>query len=805
MKVSKAAGLGRALVLTAVGVLAGLADPAAAIMLTENVYRTGVDTDNAPSTGCAFDLGAVPPNTLAGFELEVRVTVDTSGTPQVVSAEVARCEGAAFVDPQPLTGFSVELDSGLLGSDAIIGAIPRALLGDAVLVRLAHHAQSADGSEDALFTRDGTIGGAPITAVLSQPAPAPLLSGGGVLLALLLLIGLAFAQWRRGRWASLAVLSMTLLASGAAIVHAAFGEPSALDDPADATNQPDTRAEIVASYAMGTSDQLRLCLDILDLGFAPPPSTTSSPTATSTTTPTGTPTGALTQTATASATNTPTATYTATPTATDTPTATATSTATHIADNVIFVSAGLGSNSATCGSRADPCDTIALGLSQAVAGGAAEVCVDTGTYNETVTLVSGVNLRGGFSSDGNWTPDSGLTVVNGAASGTVFGSGVTGVQIRNFQIAAADNTDVSGSSYGLRLVASSNVTIEDSTILGGMAGNGSSPAGVPDQAAAGCDGDNGSNASGPSAPGAGAPSCGGAGNAMSGAGGTGGNYSDAGVGGSAGGGGAAGGGGGCGSLFGCGVDAGGGGGGAAGGAGTAGAGGTSSAASATAIWIGENGSAGGSGAAGAGGGGGGGGKSASASGGGGAAGGGGGSGGNGATDVGTHGGGSFGVYVHNSTITITDSTITAQSGGVGGSGGTGGTGGDGGDGGDGGLKSCCEAGGGGGGGGAGGGGGGGGSGGGAGGPSVAVFHSGSGSVTTPGTTLNRAAVAALGGTGGSGGSGGDPGALGVGGPSSTIGTAEDGDPGSQGTVGANGNPGEPGMVCTLYASSTCTP
>ncbi|WP_421117907.1 hypothetical protein ACE2AJ_10750 [Aquihabitans daechungensis] len=234
--------------------------------------------------------------------------------------------------------------------------------------------------------------------------------------------------------------------------------------------------------------------------------------------------------------------------------------------------------------------------------------------------------------------------------------------------------------------------------------------------------------------------------------------------GSDGGGGAKGGIGGNGSVFGTGNSPGGGAGGAGGAAGTSGAGGASTPASIGDTWVGRNGANGTTGGNGGGGGGGGGGMAASSWGGGGGGAGTGGAGGPGGTG-GQAGGGSFGIYVHNTTLTVTHSRVTAGYGGKGGDGARGGHGGTGGAGGKGGNKSCCEATGGSGGGGGGGGGSGGGGGGGAGGPSIAIFGALSGGATNAMPTITPVNPRLeFGGAG-------DPGALGVAG---TRGSGGDG-------------------------------
>lgn len=254
------------MMLGAMVVLAGLsAAPATATPSMQHTYRTGIDVGNDPATGCDFSLGSVAPNVLPGFELQVTVVVDAGWMPpQVVSAQIETCsgDGGSFGNPQPLPGSGLEIDGGMLGSDSIVGAIPRSLLGNAGIVRLAHHALSENGSEDALFTLDGTPDGPAITAQLLWPVQAPLLSGLGIALAVLLLLGVGLTQWRRGHWAAAQVL--VFVASGAVIAYAAFGGPVAVDHPTDA-NPRDTRAEIVASFLMATNNALRLRLDIKDI------------------------------------------------------------------------------------------------------------------------------------------------------------------------------------------------------------------------------------------------------------------------------------------------------------------------------------------------------------------------------------------------------------------------------------------------------------------------------------------------------------------------------------------------------------
>ncbi len=66
-----------------------------------------------------------------------------------------------------------------------------------------------------------------------------------------------------------------------------------------------------------------------------------------------------------------------------------------VVEDCVFVSASLGSDMGV-GTRADPVDTIAQGIAVAQANGVSGVCVSGETYNESVTMVSGISVYGGF-------------------------------------------------------------------------------------------------------------------------------------------------------------------------------------------------------------------------------------------------------------------------------------------------------------------------------------------------------------------------------------------------------------------------
>lgn len=508
-----------------------------------------------------------------------------------------------------------------------------------------------------------------------------------------------------------------------------------------------------------------------------------------------------------------------------------------VAANSAFVSIG-GSDIPTCGTASAPCLTIATGIAQAVAANKTVLQVGSGTYTESVTLsapAGGLTIRGGYATPGgpsDFTTRSGVTTINGSGgSAAVTGggsttpitvadltingpsggsptgvlvSGASDVTLLRVTVNSGSSPAVGGSTYGVRAVGGATVTVTDSTVSASAAGAAPAAGASGPDAGGGCGGNPGS------LPGAGG-ACG-SGVGLGGAGGAGGNGCAVfdcppknGADGNNGGGGAAKGNGGTGGCTG----ANGGLGGTGGTAGAAGSGGskaTNSLSNTGATWAGATAGSGGTGGNGGGGGGagGGGGTCASVKGGGGGGGGGGGLGATGGSP-GATGGGSFAVYNHDSTVTVTNSVLTSAAGGAGSAGGNGGKGGNGGNGGSGGSTNTdLQAGSGGGGGGGAGGGAGGGGGGGAGGPSVTAFHAGSGTLTISSTTLTV-------GSGGTAGSGGSGGVISTGGSGGTRGNANDGQHGANGTAGGSsvagnaGVAGDAGQSCSTYDAGVCTP
>jgi CARDB/PKD domain len=440
------------------------------------------------------------------------------------------------------------------------------------------------------------------------------------------------------------------------------------------------------------------------------------------------------------------------------------------------------------GASNHPCQTLAQGIARSVQTSRPHIYVADATYEESITLVSGKTIIGGYTATPSpdpqtsagylwgWDPSAKPTVINRTPSafGRIVAASAIGItsgnptSVNHLRFRADATTDTSVSTYGLYVSGSDGLTLNGVELEAGHGGPGfaGTPANNSADAANGSNGVDGSCT--PADPG-GNTGAGGAGGSAAfpgnqgGAGGNGGlamsNVSMNGVSGGVG----AGTGGGAGGA-----------GGVSGGASPAdGANGTDGADGANGagasdndgglsggFWSGAAGSNGSTGQfAGGGGGGGGGAVSVATHNGNGGGGGGAGGPGGGFGDAAGAGGGSFGLFLLNSAPTVNDSSIRSGNGGAGGMGGFGGPGGEGGLGGSGALAAGCvgtlERGGSGGSGGDGGRGGHGG--GGAGGVSYAIYLSGS-TITGSGNSLAH-------GTGGTGGT----------------------SPGNFGTAGAAGN------------------
>lgn len=131
------------------------------------------------------------------------------------------------------------------------------------------------------------------------------------------------------------------------------------------------------------------------------------------------------------------------------------------------------------GGRDFPFETIERAIQQRFENGGGNVFIATGTYDETITLASGVNLYGGYNPD-SWSRSlTDATVIEGGTT-AIVGNEVTDVTIDGLVIVSADATDPSGSSIGVSLHASTNIFLNGNDIFPGSGADGN-------------DGSNGSN------------------------------------------------------------------------------------------------------------------------------------------------------------------------------------------------------------------------------------------------------------------------------------------------------------------------
>jgi hypothetical protein len=164
----------------------------------------------------------------------------------------------------------------------------------------------------------------------------------------------------------------------------------------------------------------------------------------------------------------------------------------------VFVDQAVGSDTVSCGTREEPCASVATGMGRATATGKSSVFVAWGTYVEALSVFQGRSIYGGYegcavpAADCPWGRGGGLTTIR--KSGANFGNNVVGMTANNIttptklqlvRIQAMSATGVGGSVYGMRVVNSPGLTLEAVTIEAGNGNTGSSgspgsngPAGV---------------------------------------------------------------------------------------------------------------------------------------------------------------------------------------------------------------------------------------------------------------------------------------------------------------------------------------
>jgi hypothetical protein len=155
----------------------------------------------------------------------------------------------------------------------------------------------------------------------------------------------------------------------------------------------------------------------------------------------------------------------------------------------IYVSATDGTDDSNCGiapiatGQGHPCKGIATGLTRAGATTRARVLVADGLYEETLTMVSGISLMGGYRAD-TWERHvaSSLTIIRGqgytsTAPGTVNALTITGTVgstvLSGFHIIGPNSLAAGVSSYGLYVLNSTSaLTVSNNLIEGGVGGVG---------------------------------------------------------------------------------------------------------------------------------------------------------------------------------------------------------------------------------------------------------------------------------------------------------------------------------------------
>ncbi len=158
--------------------------------------------------------------------------------------------------------------------------------------------------------------------------------------------------------------------------------------------------------------------------------------------------------------------------------------------DAIYVSSGdpFAVNDSTCGlgpaatgGGRHPCKTITYGLARAGTTGRSKVLVADGLYEETVTLVNGKSLLGGYRQD-TWERHvaSTLTVIRGTDTGThrntfIANAITSSTTLEGFIIYGQVNPSIGGNSYAIYITASNaNLRILNNVIYGGAGGPGQS-------------------------------------------------------------------------------------------------------------------------------------------------------------------------------------------------------------------------------------------------------------------------------------------------------------------------------------------
>jgi hypothetical protein len=240
--------------------------------IAQNAYTAYINSDNNAATGCTITL---PGGTLSGADLRVQATLTPGATPTVTGVTLTSCSGGTFGAGTSIGGGSVDLNTGVSGSDSVEFSIPGTgiLNGGTQTLALGFTAESPTGS-DVMFTR---ANGGPIIFGITVPTPA--LGAGALVLLALLIMGIGH-RFGRTRWyrhmAALSLVAMCGVALAAAFnwngISPIVTDPSG--DPTNGSPDIDLRAGFVAVNA----NTIYFRIDVADLQTQAPQITSANAT-----------------------------------------------------------------------------------------------------------------------------------------------------------------------------------------------------------------------------------------------------------------------------------------------------------------------------------------------------------------------------------------------------------------------------------------------------------------------------------------------------------------------------------------------
>ena len=148
------------------------------------------------------------------------------------------------------------------------------------------------------------------------------------------------------------------------------------------------------------------------------------------------------------------------------------------APGTIFVSTTAGTDSSTCGTaRNASCRTIQNGLERAAATGGPQVAVASGIYPESVSLVSGIHVLGGFDSEFSRRDVASMRPIirsTGANSAAVSAIGIVSPTLfEGFIVLGPVPTTPSANSIGIDIRNSSNaLVVVNNVVFAGVGAGG---------------------------------------------------------------------------------------------------------------------------------------------------------------------------------------------------------------------------------------------------------------------------------------------------------------------------------------------